>query len=197
MHSTTNYRYQFKFLRCCISILPRRSVAKRCSPYFVQCTTLCSRVLLPIYCFPSTLPRKNRVEMALNYTDPIEFATPCGGTTCNHSLLRYSSFSITLRKNMIVPTRLCLDEQNSFGQTFSQLNNLYIRCDKLSISSMFAICLVTLSTQCIFALMRNLCVIDTISLWTRVIFSFVDPTAFFPVHSHCIYAHDIRLDFNI
>lgn len=53
----------------------------------------------PIYYFPRSRPRENRVEMALNYTDPIEFTTLPSGATCTnattvffdeHSL--YSSF---------------------------------------------------------------------------------------------------------
>lgn len=74
-HSTTNYRYQFKFLRSYAPTSPRWNPAKYRYPRIPTYTTLCNRVLLPIYCFPSTLPRKNRAEMPLNYTNPIEFAT--------------------------------------------------------------------------------------------------------------------------
>lgn len=56
-------------------------------------------VVRPYLLFPSIPPRENRVEMALNYTDPIEFTTQPSGATCanattvffdGHSL--YSSF---------------------------------------------------------------------------------------------------------
>lgn len=89
-HSATNYRYQFKFLQCHTipMLLPCQSFAKCRCPYIASCTTLCSRVLLPIYCFPSALLRKNRVEMALNYTNPIEFATPRSSVTY---ILKHSS----------------------------------------------------------------------------------------------------------
>lgn len=71
-------------LRCFSRVRASRNAAAPIS----RRITLCSRVLLPIYCFPSALPRKNRVEMALNYTNPIEFATPRSNATY---ILKHSS----------------------------------------------------------------------------------------------------------
>jgi len=73
-HSTTKYRYQFKFLRSCT---PTPELGEMPLPsYSARCTTPCNRVSLPLCRFPSTLPRKNRAEMPLNYTNPIESSTP-------------------------------------------------------------------------------------------------------------------------
>lgn len=69
-----------------ISMLPYRGFAKCRYPYIVRFTIPYSRISSPIYCFPSTLSGENRVEMALNYTDPIEFTIPCRGATCNKLL---------------------------------------------------------------------------------------------------------------
>lgn len=64
-----------------------------------MCGPVATPVARPYLLFPSTLAGENRVEMALNYTDPIEFATLRSGATCanataflvGHSLYCYSS----------------------------------------------------------------------------------------------------------
>jgi len=73
-HSTTNYRYQFKFLRSCTPMPELREMPL--PSYIARCTTPCNWVPFPICRFPSILPRKNRVEMPLNYTNSIESPTP-------------------------------------------------------------------------------------------------------------------------
>lgn len=80
-HSTTNYRYQFKFLRVMLQPNAGRAKASRNTATPISRSTLCSWVSLPIYCFPSTLLRKNRVETALNYTNPIEIRHPDSATS--------------------------------------------------------------------------------------------------------------------
>lgn len=51
-------------------------------------------VVRPYLLFPSIPPRENRVEMALNYTDPIEFTTLPSGATCTNAttVFRWAQF---------------------------------------------------------------------------------------------------------
>lgn len=95
LHSTASYRYQFKFQWVCV----RGESSTKGSPDGVRSCIPPLFVVRPYLLFPSIPPRENRVEMALNYTDPIEFTTLPSGATCanattvffdGHSL--YSSF---------------------------------------------------------------------------------------------------------
>lgn len=97
LHSTASYRYQFKF-QWVYPVRPRRKLDEGFTRWCALPSSS-SPVVRPYLLFPSIPPRENRVEMALNYTDPIEFTTLPSGATCTnattvffdeHSL--YSSF---------------------------------------------------------------------------------------------------------
>lgn len=96
LHSTASYRYQFKF-QWVYPVRPRRKLDEGFTRWCAVPSS--SPLVRPYLLFPSIPPRENRVEMALNYTDPIEFTTLPSGATCanattvffdGHSL--YSSF---------------------------------------------------------------------------------------------------------
>lgn len=99
LHSTASYRYQFKF-QWVYPVRPRRKLDEGFTRWCaLPSSSSSSPVVRPYLLFPSIPPRENRVEMALNYTDPIEFTTLPSGATCTnattvffdeHSL--YSSF---------------------------------------------------------------------------------------------------------
>lgn len=100
LHSTASYRYQFKF-QWVYPMRPRRKLDEGFTRWCAlpSSSSSSSPIVRPYLLFPSIPPRENRVEMALNYTDPIEFTTLPSGATCTnattvffdeHSL--YSSF---------------------------------------------------------------------------------------------------------
>lgn len=65
--------------------------------------------LTPIYCFTPPHKRENRVEMALNYTDPIEFTTlgfmPRASLPQNYFLTSPESLRVS---TLEFPRRFCI-----------------------------------------------------------------------------------------